>query len=431
MLFGVRHLALLLVPAIAVAFWQRREQLTRPFFISLAVTLCAICSLWAAHHDLALGSPFAFESFVSYELTHPHSFLGFDFDFQLLNYPFHEYVVRTPYNPYPNFLMMPFWVLDRLGVVAVALAILGFFSFRKGGFNPTVLALYCIPTLVLLAALENWMQPNKMGIQLMVMPPVCIAAVVGIHTLLTKKSIRLTLITAGLAALLLGSQFALAKVDFQADQRAYTLESPVRAEQTQYLDWEQEHLVQYNLLPNLARIWEYTPFEPIKKLRDLNWDLSKSKHIGPPPLPENPAANHITLRIDLTHGSPLTNAKWLKKSVNAAAGRALKPTVAGARFKVQGGVAWAEMPLFVGLRTNRSNNEIEFLFEFGHSGLLDEFSNAPFQSVDSALFDVLVPANMRLSVTEVVSDNFSRYYRWLVDPRELELPPKARIVFTN
>ncbi|HIN86294.1 MAG TPA: hypothetical protein EYN06_07425, partial [Myxococcales bacterium] len=383
MLLGVRHLSLILTPAIGLALFQRKEHLGGRFWVLFAGSLVLVCSLWATHHQMAFGELFAFESFASYKPVHPHSFLGFDFDFQLLNYPFHDHVIRTPYNPYPNFLAMPLWILDRLGLIGSALIFVGFSALRKKAFSLSFMLLYCLPTFLILASLENWMQPNKMGIQLMVLPLVCIALAAGLHALLVQRTKTIIVQAIVLSSLFAVAQMSVAGIQFEADKRAYTLESKVRIEHAEYLSWEQKHLVKHNLLPNLTRIWEYTPFDPLRKLRDMAWDLTQSHSIGAPARAINKNAQSHTLRIDVRKGSPLYNPEWLSHDLDSTNTREftqLTPQTKGAIYKVIDGVSWSELPLMIGLRTNLVKAQVELIYEFGERGLLDEFSTSPVQT---------------------------------------------------
>ena len=87
-----------------------------------------------------------------------HRFLGHEFRFMgLLNWPFHERVVRTPGFPSPVAMFVPLLILRSLGTVLASLALIGLADLCSRDRERAVLiVLWIIPTFLLLAANENW-----------------------------------------------------------------------------------------------------------------------------------------------------------------------------------------------------------------------------------------------------------------------------------
>jgi hypothetical protein len=75
----------------------------------------------------------------------------------LLNWPFHDRIVRTPGFPSPVALFVPLLILRSLGTVLSALALIGLADLcRRDRDRAVLLVLWIIPTFLLLAANENW-----------------------------------------------------------------------------------------------------------------------------------------------------------------------------------------------------------------------------------------------------------------------------------
>ncbi len=88
----------------------------------------------------------------------PHRFLTRDFMFMgLLNWPFHDRIVRTPGFPSPVALFIPLFILRSLGTALASLALIGLADLctRDRG-RAVLLVLWIVPTFLLLASNENW-----------------------------------------------------------------------------------------------------------------------------------------------------------------------------------------------------------------------------------------------------------------------------------
>jgi len=112
----------------------------------------------------------------------PHSFLGIEFDSPLLlNYPFHDELVRSPYHAYPPIVAYPLDFLARFGLLLTALvpAGLAWFGGREQRRRTLVLASWVVPLMAILLVQSNWVDPNKMGLPAMAAAPLVLLVVGG------------------------------------------------------------------------------------------------------------------------------------------------------------------------------------------------------------------------------------------------------------
>ena len=428
LLLGVRHIAVLVLPGIAIGLLYQRRTLGE--WLLLLTSTGAVCGLWALHHDHVFGSPFTFESFREYHQDYPHSFLGQEFGFRgLLNWPFHTEWVRTPYNPYPTSILMIFWWMDRFGVLLSVAAIFGVFALRRTPLRPLIIVGYGALIWLQLSVLESWMQPNKMGIQLVGTPALILATVAGIRWAFSTK--RRCLFWC-LVSLIVGGAVSLAtRIDVVPDERLYTLESTVRTEHPAYLAHERTSLSPYSPWPRIDRITAYSPLEPLRKISDLGFDLWNTDSVAPAarPFAEN-KSQHIRLRIDVSKPW-VGRTHWIQVVPNvdgmdaAALSRTELPLL-----------DWANLKPYAVVYRQDELNEMHIALEFGalaFSGDWLEGADALRLNTSQSHFDVVVPVGMRLVVTDVIADHFSRYYRWRFDVQKngVEGSYQPRTVFTN
>jgi len=111
----------------------------------------------------------------------PHSFLGIPFTLPvLLNFPFVEQPLRSPYQAWPTLAEFPLDLLRRFGLLAAALAPAGVLAmFRGDRRRAWLLVGWFAPILVLLMVQSNWTEPNKMGVPASFLPPVLLALLAG------------------------------------------------------------------------------------------------------------------------------------------------------------------------------------------------------------------------------------------------------------
>ena len=140
----------------------------------------------------------------------------------LLNYPFHEFLVRTPHAPYPAMLLLPLLMLKTLGLISVSLAIWGLRPAWKERRRETVMHLtWCLVTYGFWAFLENW-HPGREAILMVLLPSMLFFVACALKALTTITGTRhliprvvvISLLVAGLTRLCF-------YLDFPSDPRWY------------------------------------------------------------------------------------------------------------------------------------------------------------------------------------------------------------------
>ncbi|NOZ01124.1 MAG: DUF2029 domain-containing protein, partial [Deltaproteobacteria bacterium] len=181
---GIRNEAIILGPMF-LAFQWRDARALKPFLVRLGsftafafITILPVL-LW---NRFAYGQMIIHPSQVAhlegFRPTFTHSFFGTTFQFNgLLNYPFHDHVVRTPHFAFPTFLMWPLVTIKSLGVVLTALAAIGtVVLFARRRFEASVLLFwYCIVALLFFFQ-ENWEELKQTFMALHMFPLVAFVA---------------------------------------------------------------------------------------------------------------------------------------------------------------------------------------------------------------------------------------------------------------
>jgi hypothetical protein len=433
MLVGFRHMALLLVPAMLWALY--RQSVQKSLWRALAITFGLIVGLWALHHHQAFGSPWAFESFKEYHVDHAHSLLGVDFGFRgLLNWPFHESLARTPYNPYPTIILLPLWLMNRLGLALLAFLPIGVLALRSSKLPGRVLAAMALPFWLLLSVMGNWMQPNKMGIVLIVLPCILLPIVAGLERLMGSWRRLTTWLTVVVSGVILASmQVGLAHTQTPVDARVYDLEDPVRAERDEYLTWERKHLVRHNVLPDWTRWTEYSRWAPKRKWDDLWFDLTTDQGISPTPRPSHiPDEAAKTLAVTLDLSQPLVGRSGWARASSEAPHWTLD---ANDTVFTLPELSWSSLKGLVAITTPPGEGHVHVVIEFDSLNLFPDLqaTQSPQKKhLTQPSITLQLPIGTQMTVTEVVADHFSRYYRWTVDTRDGTATTEGpQVVFTN
>ena len=179
--------------------------------------------LWNSHaFGDALVHSSQFGDFEGFRPTFEHRVFGATFAFNgLLNWPFHTDVVRTPHFPLPVFLLAPAQLVMTWGAALVALAGLG--ALRLRSKHTILVALWFVPTFLLLLPHENW-DELKMTYALLYQPALAIWVVAGLRSLLglvaAGDARRLGWLAAAVLAIVLGAR-SLAAVQVPLDARWY------------------------------------------------------------------------------------------------------------------------------------------------------------------------------------------------------------------
>jgi Ni,Fe-hydrogenase I cytochrome b subunit len=226
-------------------------------FVRLATGFLVVGFPFMFRMMLVSGSPLGHEHF-SYNPTQEYSFLGIPFTLNAyLNWPFHDHLVRSPYNAVPNLALVPLMVLRHLGLVLAAVALYGFgvLVARKRYRLFGALSAWFALMAGSLAVLENWTQVNKWDIVLMAYGPLFIASGFGIDSLAGPRKGRFGrfAVLAGLVGVLAAGQRALASVEAPVDSRLVEdsgrWNDPGALEKPEYMDFERRTVRDIALWP--------------------------------------------------------------------------------------------------------------------------------------------------------------------------------------
>lgn len=179
---GIRNVAIIIGPALLLWMLRRRDPLRA--YIRFAAGAFIMILPFLYWNGYAFGSSLIHSSqyahFEGFRPTFEHHLFGISFQFNgLMNWPFHDQVVRTPHYPFPTFLTIPLTLVMTLGVAASAMALLGLCSAERRRssefwlFFPW-LSLY----LLFFLFFENWEEVKTTFIAL-ALPPLCVFVVDG------------------------------------------------------------------------------------------------------------------------------------------------------------------------------------------------------------------------------------------------------------
>ena len=161
---GIRNVAIILAPMFVALLWQRSPN-ARRFFRDFALFgLAALVGilpvlLWNQYaYGAMLIHPSQVPHLQGWRPTFPHSFFGSEFQFNgLLNWPFHDHLVRTPHFSHPTFLLWPLVTLKSLGLGVAALAVVGAcVAVRRRLFLGLMLLYWYLAYYGLFFFQENW-----------------------------------------------------------------------------------------------------------------------------------------------------------------------------------------------------------------------------------------------------------------------------------
>ncbi len=311
----MRHVMLLAAPALIWLLWfrasQRRAALFRSFVAFNAVTILA-----HVHHYLALGSIFRMESHVLPPT--PHRFVGAYRG--LLQWPFADEILRTPWNPLPTFLMWPAFLADRLGLLVMAALVVGLVVLvRRHRVEGIFWLLWFAPVFLGLSVQENWDVPNKMGIILIVFVPVAVWAMEGCATL-ARKPLQASLILLATGGALWGGLQVISGVETRADHRYYQIREGLRPEDPTYVAAQRRQVTSAAPWPDYSTLDDPTPFWQAGKFADIGAEL-RDRSTLQPELPyswhEGDAADlraaPVTVEIELSRRWQAEPSQWIRR----------------------------------------------------------------------------------------------------------------------
>ena len=439
---GIRHVDAPLALALLLLLPRRVSDVG----ILLGSAALALVPCWL-HHQFTYGSPFSHEHFVDevFQST-DHSLFGWEFAYTgLLNLPFADQWIRTPYNPFPTSLYYPLNVASHLGSLLCALAILGgIVLLRRRLSIALALAAWALPLYALLAVLENWMDPNKMGLILCLFPLLTVAFAAAFAALdvdpQSRQSSSRWLLLAVLCLAVSCGAMAASSLGVPDDERFYAKYPQVRAELPAYLDFERALVTRGSPLPSGYALQQYSAWRPLRRLRGLFDDYTdrRLRRASPATLPSSASLRTVT--VDLTR-------PWVSRSdfvrARSRSEGALDVSAPGAGFLVSGLDGWDEAP--AELRIVRDGPaQVSLYLRFGGEPFA-EVQSARLFSIEEvqrpqlqqrertgARLSLTLRDGDRLRLYETVSMDEVLIYTWQVNVGEDYLRPGlARRMFHN
>lgn len=193
---------------------------------------------------------------------------------RFFNYPVHEEVVRSPLLPFPMLIGWPLDLLVQWGIVGVSLALVGWVCLwldRRGSGHARPLLLFGLPIFVVLLLQENWIEPEKMSIDLLLAPIFVtgIAVALGKVGPLGRTGARAALLAVCLVlgAGFLGVREVLRTTAFPEDPRVRMAYPGLPGETNDILDFERERWLRWTYFPLVRSDGVLRAFEV--KLRDV------------------------------------------------------------------------------------------------------------------------------------------------------------------
>jgi hypothetical protein len=304
-LFGVvvlcRHEMLPAAPAliVAAAVSPARRAVWRLLGAFVAVT-----ALENVHHLLAFGSILRFETYPQYP-AFDYTIAGVPFSWHgLVNWPFHDHLVRTPHNPFPMLVAWPLHIAARLGLVLSALVAVGAVAiWRKRPLEAVFWLAWSAVVVAGVAVQEAWDHLNKMGVMAIVFGAVAAWAVAGAAWVWSRPFVGIPVIAALAAAGALGIP-SLRDWRAPADER-YSVLAPATPEIASRVAADAAKATDAGWLPDLSGLDPHGPVLDVRKpLRALEELASPPAALRRQPwgwFPGEPAPRGapVVVRIDL------------------------------------------------------------------------------------------------------------------------------------
>ncbi len=296
LLGGIRNEAIVLAPLFVAFMWPGRAGNPAAPGAWPAAKSFVMFGVWALIGILPvlLWNRFAYGEMIihpsqvahldGFRPTFPHTFLGREFQFNgLLNWPFHDRLVRTPHFAFPAFLHWALVTVKSLGLILTASALMGTVALlKRRPFEALGLLFWYAIVYALFFFQENWEELKQTFMALHMFPLAAFTAA-GLQWLIARRASRLLMRRAalllGLAALLGALVFSARHLEIPEDERWYERFPHAAANATGLLelpderrkDWhffhtraapaaverERRHMTTPNPLPAL-----YRPFTP-------------------------------------------------------------------------------------------------------------------------------------------------------------------------
>jgi hypothetical protein len=256
------------------------------------------------HHLLAFGSILRFETYPQYP-PFDYRIAGVPFSWRgLMNWPFHDDLVRTPHNPFPMLVAWPLHLAGRLGLLLSALVVVGAVAiWRKRPRDAVFWLLWSAVVVAGLAVQEAWDHLNKMGVMAIVFGSVAAWAVAGAAWVRSRPSVGIPLVAALAAAGALGIP-SLRDWRAPADERYWRL-APATPELHSRVAADAAKAADVGWLPDLSGLDPHGPVLDVRKpLRAIDELASPPAVLRRQPwgwFPEEPGPRGapVVVRIDL------------------------------------------------------------------------------------------------------------------------------------
>jgi len=379
LLFGLaimmRHVSILSGMAMLWAVWCYSGNRWRAFAWSFgAFTLVTLVG--HIHHYAALGSILKFESYGQLNgHLFPHRLLGNHSG--LMQWPLAPDVIRTPWNPFPTFLMWPVYLVGHWGVILFSAMILGVVALYKSQRREAVFwLLWFGPVFLALSLQENWDVPNKMGVIYIIFHPIVLWVTAGLW-IVFKKPRRWGVALVVVSVLVSLGLLQLRSVHVPMDERYYVAWDGERVEEIDYVQSERDRVTELVFWPNYARLADSSRFFHQEKwtglLRDLenpSIDSLQTPYAWYPGEAVDLEAEPVTIVLDFSKRLFDRDGPWL-----TLAPKGTKPDIdltqpGGARVLPNMRVDWTPQPVSVLVTEGQAHvTTIALIFEpWIHSG---------------------------------------------------------------
>ncbi|MBM4394644.1 MAG: hypothetical protein FJ087_03010 [Deltaproteobacteria bacterium] len=174
---------------------------------------------------------------------------------RLFNFPLHDAVVRTPFLPFPMLIGWPLDFVVQWGFLGVLVTFAGWVFLRREKTRGIArqLALYAAPVLAVLLVQENWFEPEKMSIDLVLSPALVAGFAAGLAGVAGARGWRTWLAFGVAAAVLAAVAFAgrsiLREAAFPEDERVRRAYPGLPAETPDIMEFERERWLEWRLGP--------------------------------------------------------------------------------------------------------------------------------------------------------------------------------------
>ena len=277
-LISVSDLGIFFIPPLffAAYFLNKKKAPTYYFVLAFGLVIGALPRLM--HQFFAFGNflNFAAYSFAEYkEINEVIKVLFFRVKVHgLFNYPLYHEIVRSPFNPFPTFLMWPLSLLKHFGALLTAFSILGtVYLFKKEKNLAIFFLLWFLPPYCFISLLENWIDPKKMHVIITLITPLIIFIGYGMASLLKTKRKQTCLIIVILIVFFYTFLNIVSFLDFKSDPRVSKYHRFLNKESNIYLQGSKKSLTSFNLLPDFRLASAYSPVFHKDRIKELFFEL--------------------------------------------------------------------------------------------------------------------------------------------------------------